>query len=97
MVGVKQVAERLAKQLTYLLEPIRPIETDAEQCVVQMRSSPPRRDEDRSTYYELQVRKGGALSLCRYEKAPGDVRRPIAMQLTREVFRRLLEDFAAAR
>jgi len=33
-----------------------------------MRSSPPRREEDKSSYYELIVERAGALSLCRYEK-----------------------------
>jgi hypothetical protein len=94
---VKRVAEDLAKRLTYLLETIRPIETDPEHCVVQMRSSPPRREEDKSSYYELIVERSGALSLRRYEKQPGDVRRQVPILLTREVFRRLLTDFAAVK
>jgi hypothetical protein len=93
---VKQVAENLAQKLTYLLEPIRPIETDTEECVVQMRSSPPRKNEDGSIYYELHVKRGGMLSLCRYEKQPGNSRQAITIQVTREVFRNLLADFATA-
>lgn len=92
---IKRIAEDLAKRLTYLLEPIRPIETDPEHCIVQLRSSPPRQDEDRSSYYELLVERSGALSLCRYEKQPGDVRRNVPIHITREVFRRLLADFAS--
>jgi hypothetical protein len=94
--GVKQIAEDLAKRLTYLLEPISPIETDADHCVVQMRSNPPRKNEDRTSYYELHVRRGGVLSLCRYEKQPGDPRQQVPIHVTREVFRHLLDDFAAA-
>jgi hypothetical protein len=94
---IKLVAEDLSKRLTYLLEAIRPIETDVEQCVVQMRSSPPRREEDKSSYYELIVERAGALSLRRYEKPAGEVRRQVPILLTREVFRRLLEDFAAVK
>lgn len=93
---VQKIADELAKKLTYLLEPIRPIETDTEECVVQMRSMPPRQNDDGSIYYELHVKRGGVLSLCRYEKQPGDVRRAIPVQVTREVFRHLLADFAAA-
>lgn len=93
---LKRIAETLAAKLTYLLEPVRPIEADAEHCVVQMRSSPPRKDEDRTIYYELEVRRGGVLSLCRYEKRPGDARQKVAIQVTREVFRHLVDDFAAA-
>jgi hypothetical protein len=94
--AVQKIADGLAKRLTYLLEPIRPIETDQEACIVQMRSSPPRRSEDRSSYYELQVRRGGVISLCRYEKQPGDVRQAVPIQVTREVFRHLFSDFVAA-
>lgn len=95
--GVERIAANLATRLTYLLEPIKPIETDADECVVQMRSNPPRQNEDRTSYYELHVRRGGVLSLCRYEKQPGDVRHQVPIQVTREVFRHLLDDFAAAK
>ncbi len=37
---LKRLGEKLSAQLTYLLEPINPIEFDAEQCVVQLRSNP---------------------------------------------------------
>src|SRR5262245_48812381 len=43
---LKEVAETLSQRLTYLLEPITPIETDMEGCVVQMRSNPPLKEED---------------------------------------------------
>jgi hypothetical protein len=93
---LKRLGEQLAARLTYLLEPISPIEFDRDGCVLQLRSNPPNRDEDRTSYYELVVRRGGELSLCRYAKKPGDVREPIAMHLTREVFLRLVGDFSAA-
>lgn len=94
---VKQIADDLAKRLTYLLEPIRPIETDPEHCIVQMRSNPPRIDEHGSSYYELLVERTGSLTLCRFEKEPGEVRRRVPIQITREVFRHLLSDFANVR
>ena len=50
---LKKVADALSKRLTYLLEPISPIEVDADQCVVQMRSNPPARDDNGIRYYEL--------------------------------------------
>ncbi len=52
---LKRIAEQLSAKLTYLLEPISPIETDSEGCVVQMRSNPPQKDADRTSYYELLV------------------------------------------
>ncbi|HVX11850.1 MAG TPA: hypothetical protein VHC22_11765 [Pirellulales bacterium] len=93
---LKRVSETLASRLTYLLEPIRPIEQDAEGCVIQMRSVPPQREADVTSYYEVLVRRGGELSLCRWAKAPGDVRQPLPAQVTREVFLRLVGDFSAA-
>lgn len=93
---LRSVSEALAKKLTYLLEPISPIEIDAEQCVVQLRSNPPHRDEQGTSYYELLVRKGGELSLRRWTKEPGEVRRPLAAHVTREVLLRLVGDFSAA-
>ncbi|HEY2881224.1 MAG TPA: hypothetical protein VGJ15_02295 [Pirellulales bacterium] len=92
---LKKVADALSKRITYLLEPISPIEVDADQCVVQLRSNPPQRDDNGSQYYELLVRHGGEISLRRYQKQPGGARRAIAAQITREVFLRLVDDFAA--
>lgn len=93
---LKRVSEALAARLTYLLEPIKPIEQDADQCVVQMRSVPPQREADVTSYYEVLVRRGGELSLCRWMKVPGDTRQQLPAQVTREVFLRLIGDFSAA-
>jgi len=94
---VKRVAEALAGRLSYLLEPIRTIEADVDTCTVQMRSLPPRQAEDGTrAYYELQVSGGGRLSLCRYMKEPDQSRRTIPVQVTREVFSRLITDFVDA-
>lgn len=94
--GLKKVAENLSARLTYLLEPISPIETDAQGCVVQLRSNPPQKDSDRTSYYELLVARSGELSLCRHTRAPGAARQVIPAQVTREVLVRLAGDFAAA-
>ena len=92
---LKRLGEKLSARLTYLLEPISPIEIDREGCVLQMRSNPPQRDDDQTTYYELNLRRGGELSLSRYAKAVGDVRHTITATVTREVFLRLVGDFSA--
>jgi hypothetical protein len=93
---LRKLSDRLTKRLTYLLEPIGALEADAESCTVQLRSSPPQKGEDGSSYYELLVRRGGEISLCRFAKSPGQPRRVIDAQVTREVFSRLAEDFVAA-
>jgi hypothetical protein len=93
---LKKVADALAKRLTYLLEPISPIEVDADQCIVQMRSNPPQRDDNGTRYYELLVRRGGELSLRRFQKQGAGQRREISAQITREVFLRLVGDLSDA-
>jgi hypothetical protein len=94
--GLKQTAERLSARLTYLLEPISPIELDSQGCVVQMRSTPPQKDSDRTSYYELLVSRAGELSLVRYARVGAQPREVIPAQVTREVLVRLAGDFAAA-
>lgn len=91
---LKKLAESLAAKLNYLLEPIRPIEHDAE--MVQLRSDPPQKTPDRTTYYELLVAKRGELILTRYSRPAGQVREVIPAQVTREVLLRLAGDLAAA-
>jgi hypothetical protein len=93
--GLKQTAERLSARLTYLLEPISPIELDSQGCVVQMRSTPPQKESDRTSYYELLVSRSGELSLARYTRVAGQPRDVIPAQVTREVLVRLASDFAA--
>ena len=92
---LQRIAADLSRRLSYLLESISPIETDREGCVVQMRSNPPQQDDDGTSYYELVARRG-ELSLCRYTKAGGQVRRHIPAMVTREVFYRLAQDLSSA-
>jgi hypothetical protein len=90
-----QAASRdLAARVSYLLEPIAPIETDATGCTVQMRSNPPQKDDNGWRYYELLLRRGGSASLCRYEKPPGQPRVRVPAALTHEVVGRLIDDFS---
>jgi hypothetical protein len=88
-------AETLSRRLTYLLEPISPIEHDADRCVVQLRSNPPQKEGDRASYYELLVCRSGEVSLARYAKQPGGQRELVPAHVTREVLLRLAGDFAA--
>ena len=92
---LQSASQALCQRVTYLLEPISPIETDVDRCIVQMRSSPPRQDDNGRYYYELLLRRGGSVALRRYEKHPGAVRTRVAATLTHEVLGRLVEDFDA--
>ena len=89
---LKERSEKLANRLSYLLEPISPIEIDRDGCIVQLRSKPPQQDDDGTRYFELLVQLDG-IKLRRYEKQKSNPREPIASMLTREVVCRLAEDF----
>jgi hypothetical protein len=91
---LERIGKALAGRLTYLMEPIAPIEIDAAACVVQLRSSPPQRDDDGRSYYELTVRRGGEIALTRFRKENGGARQRIAATVTREVLLRLVGDFS---
>jgi hypothetical protein len=91
--SLERMAKSLSERLTYLMEPIRPIEIDADACIAQLRSSPPQRDDDGRSYYELTVRRGGEIALTRYRKEPGTPRQQIPANVTREVLLRLADDF----
>jgi hypothetical protein len=93
---LKALSSALTTRLTYLLEPIGMTEVDADSAAVQLRSSPPHKDDDGTSYYELLIRRGGAISLRRYRARKGQLRERIPAELTRQVLGRLADDFAAA-
>lgn len=92
---LKHLGESLAERVTYLLEPIAPIEADAESCTVQLRSHPPQKDETGACYYEVVASRTGELSLRRYRKNRGAARQPVTAVVTQEVLLRLTDDFEA--
>ena len=61
-----------------------------------MRSNPPQKEADRTSYYELLVARTGELSLVRYSRAAGQPRESIPAHVTREVLCRLAGDLSAA-
>lgn len=92
---LERIGKALSERLTYLMEPIAPIEIDSQSCVVQLRSNPPQRDDDGRTYYELLVRRGGEIALVRFRKEDGSARQQVPATVTREVLLRLVGDFCA--
>jgi hypothetical protein len=93
---LKAVSETLTSKLTYLLEPIGVVEADADRCSIQLRSNPPQKGEDDTSYYELMVRRGGDITLSRYSKKTGQLRQIVPAHVTREVLGRLADDFVEA-
>lgn len=93
---LKELSDALARRLSYLLEPIGVVESDDEHCVVQMRSNPPQEGEGETSYYELLLRTGGTINLCRYQKIRGKARQLVPATVTHEVLARLAADFVDA-
>ena len=92
---LEKIAKALSGRLTYLLEAITPVEIDADQCLVQLRSNPPRKQDDGTSYYELLVKRTGEISLCRFNAPRGAARQIIPAHVTREVLLHLVADFSA--
>lgn len=95
--SLRSWGERLAGRVTYLMEPFKVLEVDAEGGEVHIRSqSPTTRDQQRS-YYEVRLCKQGTLRMERitFDGATRQRRRS-ACQLTREVLERLADDIVAS-
>jgi hypothetical protein len=89
---LRRLGTTLAQRVQYLLEPIAPIELDADGVVLQMRSTRPSADEDQSrSYYELLIRRE-ELELRRYRAPGGTPRESIPITLTHEALGRLVGD-----
>ena len=93
---LRRLSQSLTKRLSYLLEPISNLELDDEGFSMQLRSHPPQQDEGGRRYYELTVRRGGEVRLCRYVKNTGQPREIVLTTITREVLCRLAGDLDAA-
>ena len=90
-------AEKLSRQVTYLLERLAPLESDQEAQEVLIRSVPPCRKPDETTYYEMVVKAPGILCLQRYARIAGSTERSRRdLQMTHEVLIRLVDDLVTA-
>jgi hypothetical protein len=95
--ALKSWADELCKKVTYLLEHIGPLERDAEAQTVLIRSTPPTRQPDQTTFYEILVQAPGTLNLRRYTRAAHHPdREPCDVQATHEVLVKLVSDIVAA-
>ena len=84
--------QQLAQRVQYLLEPLQVHEVDRQQAAVQLRSSPPHREDRTVRYYEVTAQRDGGWRLVRYEKSPEQPRQQIAAVITIEVLQRLCQD-----
>jgi len=88
--------ERIAKRVTYLMEPLKVVEIDAAEGEVQIRSDAPTPRAELRGYYEILLGRAGT---CRLHRFVFDEttrrRRRASCNLTREVLERLIDDIAA--
>ncbi len=88
--------ERLAKRVTYLMEPLKVVDIDAAEGEVQIRSDAPTPRADLRSYYEIRLGRAGVCRLHRYAfDETTRRRRRASCNLTREVLERLIDDIAA--
>jgi len=69
----------IARQLSYLEEPLAVWELDGGEKVAQLRSSPPQREGDEVSYWEVTLSAGeqSAARIMRYRWAPGMAEREV--------------------
>jgi hypothetical protein len=91
---LKDRAETVASRITGLLEPLRLIEVDQPRSVALLRSSPPMRRDDVTSYYEALLHAEGTATVRRYEAPHGDEtrRKQITYTLTHEALGKLVND-----
>lgn len=89
--------DRLAARLTYLMEPLVVLEVDAEAGEAELRSRNPTARDDRRSFYEVRLRRQGALQLRRVAFDDASRRRAaVPCQMTVEVLERLADDLVAS-
>lgn len=96
---LKKWANRLCQRVTYLLENLGPLEFDAHENQVLIRSTPPDNSAAGTTkYYEVMLSSHGAgrFSLRRFRNdSAGSGRVPVPLQLTHEQLSKLVNDLVA--
>lgn len=91
-----QWADRSAKRITGLLEPLKLIEVDAGRSEALLRSDPPASRGPRVQYYELRLRGTHEAKLQRYQgDRAGGRREAIPFALTHEAIAKLADDLIA--
>jgi hypothetical protein len=93
---LRQQADRLAREVTGLLEPLRVVEVDDGHAVAQLRSQAPAQRDGANRYYEVTRHADGTTHLGRYESRPAEGKREaIPFNLTHEALGKVVRDFAS--
>ena len=91
---LREIAERLVQQITYLMEPLTLIECDLEAPAVQVRSATPCLERGHPEYYELLVSRDG-ITFQRFAQA-ADNRASTPVPLTHQALLRMVDDLEEA-
>jgi hypothetical protein len=94
---LKKWAHDLCSRITYLMEPLGPLEVDADARQVLIRSKSPDKRDSATTFYEvlLQSQGAGVFTLRRYRRADAGPREQVDLQTTHEVLEKLADDLVA--
>jgi hypothetical protein len=93
--GVVAWADRIAKNVSGLMETLKVVEVDAPKQEAILRSARPAQKGEDLFYYEVHLRAARA-SLRRYQAAQGGkARQPIAFAVTNETIAKLVADVTA--
>ena len=93
---LREQADRLAREVTGLLEPLRVIEVDNGPGVAQLRSQAPAQRDGANRYYEVTRHADGTTHLGRYQTRPAESKRQaIPFSLTHEALGKIVRDFIA--
>jgi hypothetical protein len=94
---LKKWAERLCARVTYLMEPLGPLETDVAGRQVLVRSKSPDKRDSATTFYEilLQSQGAGVFTLRRYRRADAGPREHVDLRTTYELLEKLADDLIA--
>lgn len=93
---LKAWGERVASKVTYLMEPLAVIESDAVGQEVILRSAAPTKKPERRSYYEVRLKGQGLMRFDRIAFYEDDHKRwPVPCHFTNEVAERLVDDLVA--
>jgi hypothetical protein len=94
---LKKWAQDLCARITYLMEPLGPLEIDVDARQVLIRSKSPDKRDSATTFYEvlLQSQGAGVFTLRRYRRADAGPREHVDLRTTHELLEKLADDLVA--
>ena len=94
---LKKWAQDFCARVTYLMEPLGPLEIDVDARQALIRSKSPDKRDSATTFYEvlLQSQGAGVFTLRRYRRADAGPREQVDLRTTHELLEKLADDLMA--